>query len=88
VPFVFSIFISCRANLKHGSFTFMGLGSADAFTAGYTQSELMVANKGFMSEQEKDNQVAVSSLFTAYLQNHPLQEYRLYFLFLCLVVQI
>jgi hypothetical protein len=41
------------------------VGSADAFTAGYTQSELMVANKGFMSEQEKDNQVAVSSLFTA-----------------------
>jgi hypothetical protein len=29
------------------------VGSADAFTAGYTQSELMVANKGFMSEQEK-----------------------------------
>jgi hypothetical protein len=25
----------------------------------------MVANKGYMSEQEKDNQVAVSSLFTA-----------------------
>jgi hypothetical protein len=34
------------------------VGSADAFTAGYAQSELMVANKGFMSEQEKDNQVA------------------------------
>jgi hypothetical protein len=56
------------------------VGSADAFTAGYTQSELMVANKGFMSEQEKDNQVAVSSLFTA--------ECRLYFLFLYLVVRI
>jgi hypothetical protein len=70
VPFVFSIFISCRANLKHGSFTFMGrmdypkiapklspiksrfaVGSADAFTAGYAQSELMVANKGFMRVQ-------------------------------------
>jgi hypothetical protein len=45
------------------------VGSADAFTAGYTQSELMVVNKGFMSEQEKDNQVAVSSLFTQRLES-------------------
>lgn len=41
------------------------VGGADAFSVGYAQSELMVLNKGFMSEQEKDNQVAVSSLFTA-----------------------
>jgi hypothetical protein len=28
------------------------VGGADAFSVGYAQSELMVVNKGFMSEQE------------------------------------
>jgi hypothetical protein len=43
------------------------VGGADAFSVGYAQSELMVLNKGFMSEQEKDNQVAVSSILLFYL---------------------
>jgi hypothetical protein len=38
---------------------------ASALPTANLDFELMVANKGFMSEQEKDNQVAVSSLFTA-----------------------
>jgi hypothetical protein len=36
----------------------------EATSTAYAQSKLMVANKGFMSEQEKDNQVAVTTLFT------------------------
>jgi hypothetical protein len=39
--------------------------SVEATSTAYAQSKLMVANKGFMSEQEKDNQVAVTTLFTA-----------------------